>query len=76
MGPSYWYNILKFTLAGHTPLMPIFFITLLGTIETFMKHLEAATHKPVPSRAEFAGVLAAGNSKGPLRLYANLGEDK
>lgn len=41
-------------------------------METFVQQLTAVSRRPAPSRPEFEGVLAGGNLKGPLRLYAGL----
>ncbi|CDS41946.1 cell cycle regulator mat89bb [Echinococcus multilocularis] len=41
-------------------------------MEIFMQQLTGASKQSIPSRAEFEGVLAGGNLKGPLRLYAGL----
>ncbi|KAL5971933.1 Integrator complex subunit 13 [Taenia solium] len=49
-----------------------FFFNFKGSMETFVQQLTAVSRRPASSRAEFEGVLAVGNSKGPLRLYAGL----
>ncbi|VDK20096.1 unnamed protein product [Taenia asiatica] len=47
-------------------------IWFLCSMETFVQQLTAVSRRPASSRAEFEGILAVGNSKVPLRLYAGL----
>ena len=35
-----------------------------------MQQLTAISRRPVPNRADFAGIVTGGDSKSPLRLYS------